>query len=180
MTPEADALTIRALRHEDAAVIAAAFAAQGWNKPAAQYERYYAEQCAGERDVLVAEVDGVFVGYVTVVWRSHYQPFCEQAIPEIVDLNVLVAFQRRGIASALLDAAEVRIAARSPVAGIGVGMTADYGAAQMLYVRRGYVPDGQGLASNGRTLHYGDLAIVDDDLALYLTRTVGTSSGRSA
>ena len=171
---EADGLTIRSLRSEDAAVIAAAFAAQGWNKPAAQYERYYAEQYAGERDVLVAEVAGVFVGYVTVVWRSDYQPFCERAIPEIVDLNVLMAFHRRGIASALLDAAEARIATRSPVAGIGVGMTADYGAAQILYVRRGYVPDGRGLAYRGRTLHYGDVVTLDDDLALYLTRSVGT------
>lgn len=117
-------------------MIAAVFAAQGWNKPAAQYERYYAEQCAGEREVLVAKCAGVLAGYVTVVWRSDYQPFGEQAIPEIVDLNVLIAFQRRGIASALLDAAEVRIATRSPIAGIGVGVTADYGAAQMLYVRR--------------------------------------------
>ncbi len=179
MTAEADALTIRALRRDDAAVIAAAFAAQGWHKPAAQYERYYAEQDAGERDVLVAEVAGVFVGYVTVVWRSEYQPFDERAIPEIVDLNVLIAFQRRGIASALLDAAEARIAVRSSVAGIGVGMTADYGAAQMLYVRRGYVPDGRGLAYHARTLHYGDATIVDDDLVLYLTKRVGTESAVS-
>ncbi len=169
------ALTVRPLRDADADMIAAAFAAQGWNKPAAQYRSYYAEQCAGERQVLIAEINGEFAGYLTIVWQSDYQPFCEQAIPEIVDLNVLIAWRRRGIASALLDAAETLIATRSPVAGIGVGMTADYGAAQILYVRRGYLPDGRGVASRGRTLHHGDVVLLDDNLALYLTKGVGTS-----
>lgn len=178
-TPGAGALTIRPLRSDDAAAITAAFAAQGWNKPAAQYASYFAEQSSGERDVLVAEINGAFAGYVTVVWQSNYQPFQSRAIPEIVDLNVLIAFRRRGIASALLDAAEARIATRSPVAGIGVGMTGDYGAAQILYVRRDYLPDGRGLASNGKTLHHGDVVILDDDLALYLTRTVGTNADSS-
>jgi ribosomal protein S18 acetylase RimI-like enzyme len=169
------ALTIRPLRGDDADMIAASFAAQGWNKPAAQYGRYYAEQCTGEREVLIAELDGAFAGYVTIVWQSDYQPFREQAIPEIVDLNVLIAFRRLGVASALLDNAETMIATHSPVAGLGVGMTADYGAAQILYMRRGYLPDGRGLASCGKTLHYGDVAILDDNLALYLTKGVGTS-----
>lgn len=173
--PALSALTIRPLHDEDADIIAAAFAAQGWNKPAAQYRRYYVEQCAGEREVLIAEINGEFAGYVTIVWQSSYHSFHEQAIPEIVDLNVLIAWRRCGIASALLDAAEMLIATRSPVAGIGVGMTGDYGAAQILYVRRGYLPDGRGLAGSGKTLHYGDVVILDDDVALYLVKLVGTS-----
>ena len=173
------ALTIRTLRHDDPYKIAAAFAAQGWHKPAAQYVHYFAEQEAGDRSVLVAEVGGAFAGYLTIVWQSHYPPFRAQAIPEIVDLNVLSAWQRRGIASALLDAAEAQIAARSAVAGIGVGMTGDYGAAQILYVRRGYLPDGRGLASNGKTVHFGDVIVLDDELALYLTKAVGTETERS-
>ena len=52
-------LTIRNLQAGDIEPIANAFAAIGWNKPAVQYERYLAEQTAGERDVLVALVDGV-------------------------------------------------------------------------------------------------------------------------
>ena len=65
---------------------------------------------------------------------------------------------------------EERIAARSRVAGIGVGMTADYGAAQRLYVRRGYVPDGRGLMTGGRPVAFGESVPVDDDLVLYFTR----------
>lgn len=161
---------LRELVAADAPVIAAAFAAQGWEKPEAQYRRYFAEQAEGVRLVLVAEVEGAFTGYVTIVWHSHYPPFAAAGIPEIVDFNVLIPYQRRRIGTALMDEAERRIAARAPVAGIGVGMTADYGAAQVLYVKRGYLPDGRGLFQGGHHLRHGELAVVDDDLALYLTK----------
>lgn len=165
-------VALRALLAADCTIIAEAFAAQGWNKPAAQYAAYLREQEAGARDVLVAEVDGEFAGYLTIVWASTYPPFRTAGTPEIVDLNVLLKYQRRGVATALLDAAEQRIAQRAPVAGIGVGMTADYGAAQILYVQRGYRPDGRGLAVHGAPAAYGDAVTVDDDLVLYFTRPV--------
>lgn len=163
-------LVLRPLENDDIQPIAAAFAALGWNKPAAQYLAYLQEQQAGTRDVIVAVWMGVFAGYLTVCWQSSYPPFSEANIPEIVDLNVLPQFRRRGIASALMDAAEERIARVSNVVGIGVGMTADYGAAQRMYARRGYIPDGRGLASSGQPLVYGDHVCVDDDLCLYFTR----------
>ena len=165
-------LVIRELSEDDGPLIAAAFAAQGWNKPLSQYQVYHQESVQGKRTVLVAEASGQFAGYVTIVWESGYPPFRQGAIPEIVDFNVLMAFQRRGIGSALLDEAERRIGQRSSVVGIGVGMTADYGAAQILYVRRGYIPDGRGLFQDGRHLTYGDQAVVDDDLALHLTKSL--------
>lgn len=166
------AITLRALRAEDAEVIAAAFAAQGWRKPATQYLVYLRQQEAGTRDVLVAEVNDEFAGYVTIVWESDYLPFRAAGIPEIVDLNVLLKYRRQGIATALLDKAERRIGKRSRIAGIGVGMTGDYGAAQILYVRRGYRPDGRGLAVRGISSQHGDQVAVDDDLTLYLTKLV--------
>lgn len=61
-------LQIRQLLAEDIKVIAAAFARLGWDKPAAQYERYLAEQERGERDVLVALDGGTFAGCLTIVW----------------------------------------------------------------------------------------------------------------
>lgn len=167
-------VTLRALQAEDAERIAAAFAAQGWNKPAAQFLTYLRQQEVGDREVLVAEVNGDFAGYVTIMWESDYLSFRVAGIPEIVDLNVLIKYRRQGIATALLDKAERRIARRSPIAGIGVGMTADYGAAQILYVRRGYRPDGRGLAVRGVSAQHGDRVTVDDDLTLYLTRWVAS------
>ena len=66
--------------------------------------------------------------------------------------------------------AESEIAKESPIAGIGVGMTPDYGAAQRLYVLRGYVPDGRGLSYRGHYPKPGEEITVDDNLALYLTK----------
>lgn len=166
----ADSLTIRLLETRDIGEIADAFAALGWNKPASQYRSYLADQEAERRVALVAFWNGVFAGYVTVVWRSEYAPFAAANIPEIQDFNVLPALRRRGIGTALLDEAERRIGERSPVAGIGVGLTPDYGAAQRLYVKRGYVPDGRGLTSGGEPVSYGQPLTADDDLVLYFTK----------
>jgi GNAT superfamily N-acetyltransferase len=161
---------IRLLNAADPPVFNEAFSAQGWSKPAAQFESYLAEQESEARTVLVAELDGAFAGYVTIVWESGYAPFREESVPEICDFNVLKKFWRRGVGTALMDEAESRITERSPVAGIGVGLTADYGAAQVLYVKRGYVPDGRGIEHDGRFLVYGDTAPVDDGLVLHLTK----------
>lgn len=151
-------------------MISAAFSLQGWNKPTEQYQQYFNEIQAGTREVLVAEAEDEFAGYLTIVWESHYPPFLEAGIPEIVDFNVLKKFQRQGIGSMLMDAAEARIFERSPLAGIGVGLAPGYGEAHVLYVKRGYVPDGRGVTSHGRYILYGDVIVVDDDLVLYFTK----------
>jgi GNAT superfamily N-acetyltransferase len=173
-------LVIRPLETEDIQPIAAKAAAIGWDKPASQYERYLAEQRRGKRLVLVAFLDGGFAGYLTIVWQSSYAPFHDAGIPEIVDFNVLPGLRRRGIGSALMEAAEQRIAERSALVGIGVGMNADYGAAQRLYVKRGYVPDGRGLIAHNRPVAYGETVAVDDGLVLCFTKDVRPShrSGR--
>lgn len=163
-------LTIRLLSSDDIAPIAAAFTALGWDKPASQYERYLAEQTVGDRVVLVAFVDDDFAGYVTIVWHSHYPPFAEANIPEIVDFNVLPFYRRRGIGSRLMDEAERRITERSPVVGIGVGLYADYGTAQRMYARRGYIPDGRGVCYDGQPVRPGQAVPVDDSLVLFFTK----------
>jgi GNAT superfamily N-acetyltransferase len=164
--------TIRPLRASDPPVIAAAFTAIGWAKPREQYERYLAEQEAGSRHVFVAWVGDAFAGYVTLVWQPDYAPFRAEGIPEIQDFNVLPAFRRRGIGSALLDAAESAAAERTRVVGIGVGLDPDYGPAQQLYVKRGYVPDGRGITWQNSTVAYREQVLVDDDLVLWLTRSL--------
>ena len=163
---------ITPLTPADPPLIAAAFTAIGWDKPQAQFERYLDEQTADSRPVLVARLDGAFAGYVTVVWETGYAPFREAGIPEIQDFNVLPQYRRRGIGTALMDAAEALIAQRSPLAGIGVGLYPDYGPAQRLYVLRGYVPDGRGVAWNQVQVIPGQTVPVDDELALYFTRLV--------
>ena len=161
---------IRLLESKDIQEIAKAFQELGWNKPVSQYERYLAQQELGVRDVYVALVDGEFAGYLTICWESSYQPFFVKSIPEIADFNVLPKFRRMGIGTQLMDRAEREIAKIGSVAGIGVGMTADYGAAQRLYVLRGYIPDGLGLHWKDHHVHYSEDIVVDDELALFLTK----------
>jgi hypothetical protein len=72
----------------------------------------------------------------------------------------------------VLDAAERLVAERSRVVGIGVGMDADYGAAQRLYVKRGYVPDGAGLLYGNHPVRFGETVRVDDELCLRLTKVL--------
>lgn len=163
-------VTLRELVEHDCAVIALAFAEQGWVKPEAQYMAYLHDAVVGRRTVLVAESAGHFAGYVTIVWHSDYPPFRSALIPEIVDLNVLIKHQRRGVATALLDEAERRIYQQSQQAGIGVGLTADYGPAQIMYVRRGYVPDGRGIHSHVQPVAPWAAVVADDGLVLYLTK----------
>jgi GNAT superfamily N-acetyltransferase len=161
---------IRLLEAEDIPQIVEAFQGLGWNKPDTQYERYLIEQAEEIRDVYVAFVQGEFAGYLTICWKSTYEPFREKNIPEIVDFNVLPKFRRQGIGTQLMDKAESEIAKVSSMAGIGVGMDPDYGAAQRLYVLRGYVPDGRGLHYRGHHVKHGEQLTVDDNLALYLTK----------
>jgi len=163
-------ITIRLLEARDIQRLASAFVNTVWNTPASLFERFLAEQDSGERVVLVAYSDEDLAGYVTIKWQSDYPPFAEKAVPEINDIRILPAFRRCGIASALLDEAEKRIFERSRTAGIGVGTYADYGAAQRMYVLRGYVPDGLGLFYKVQHVRPGQEVCVDDDLILYLTK----------
>ena len=165
-------LTIRPLAPSDPEIIARAFTKIGWNKPCAQYEAYLEEQNRGTRAIFVAVVTDDFAGYLTILWKPQYAPFHKAAVPEIQDLNVLPSFRKRGIATALLNHAENIISYRSQIVGIGVGMYPDYGNAQRLYVKRGYIPDGRGLTHNGRILKPMEETVVDDDLVLYFTKSL--------
>ena len=163
-------IEIRLLQTQDVEQIARAFQAIKWDKPVSQYQRYLVEQEEGRRIILVALSDKLFAGYLTIVWKSGYLPFQAENIPEIQDFNVLPQYRRRGIGSMLMDEAEQIIASRTSLAGIGAGMTADYGAAQRLYVLRGYVPDGKGLFWRNSPIKYGEQVTVGDDLTLHFTK----------
>src|ERR1051325_855884 len=125
---------IRLLESKDILQISKAFKEIGWNKPQSQYESYWVEQELAIRNVYVAFQEEQFAGYLTICWTSDYEPFRERNIPEITDFNVLPRFRRLGIGTQLMDKAENEIARVSSIAGIGVGMTSNYGAAQRLYI----------------------------------------------
>ena len=142
----------------------------GWHKAAGYFQNVCEQQTAGELLLLLALEAGAYLGHCKLVWQPTYPGFRQRGIPEIQDLNVVRARRRQGLASRLLDEAEARIAIRSRWAGIGFGLYADYGAAQRLYIQRGYVPDGRGVHYKGEPLAAGASCRLDDDLVLYLVK----------
>jgi GNAT superfamily N-acetyltransferase len=160
------AIHIRPLTREDLQLLDGAYDLRQPSK----FTLYLEEQEAAERSVLVARSGERVVGFATVRWQSLYPPFREIGIPEIVDLDVLPEFRRRGAGSALMDSAERLITTRSSVAGIAVGLHAGYGAAQRLYALRGYLPDGHGLWLNDHYVEEGEHIPVGDEALLYLIK----------
>ena len=65
---------------------------------------------------------GELAGYLTLLPQAGAGPFAGKPWPEIADFNVLGKFQRRGIGSKLMDAAEALASEASDVVCIGVGM----------------------------------------------------------
>lgn len=165
-----DPLVIKPLSEEACGLVAQGFLEMGWSKPQGHFEAYYQQQLAGTRLVLVAYVQNEFAGYLSVLWQSQYPSFAAQGIPEINDLNVLPRFRQKGVASRLLDVAERECLKQAPAVGLGVGLYADYGAAQRLYVRRGYRPDGCGVTYHNRLVRPGASVCVDDELILWFIK----------
>ncbi|MBP9694080.1 MAG: GNAT family N-acetyltransferase [Alphaproteobacteria bacterium] len=169
-------LSIRPLAPNDIDLMTDAFCKVGWDKPASVFQKYLKEVETGERLVWVAHLHEQFAGYITLKWQSEYLSFKEQNIPEIMDLNVLPRFRKMGIGSHLLDLAEQEAATKSDRVGIGVGLYAGvdggYGAAQRLYVKRGYIPNGKGITYKYEPTIPGNSYSLDDDLVLWFTKKV--------
>ena len=73
----------------------------------------------------------------------------------------------------LLNALEAEAAsAGKAIVGIGVGLYADYGAAQKLYASRGYKPDGHGVTYSHKAVAPGTSVLLDDDLVLWMRKSL--------
>jgi GNAT superfamily N-acetyltransferase len=163
-------LTFRLLTEQCIYQLVEAFSKHNWPKPKTTFEQYFKEQQENTRVVWLAYEGEQLAGYITLRWQSLYEPFRKEEIPEIVDLNILPPFRCKGIASQLLEIAEHEASRKSLIVGIGVGLYDDYGAAQKLYVKRGYIPDGRGVTYQYRPVVPGNLIPLDDDLVLWFTK----------
>jgi GNAT superfamily N-acetyltransferase len=172
-------LRLRPLRDEDARALSLSFAAIGWSKPETGFAKYLKEQEEGVRWARVAELDGQLAGYVTLRWESPDPVFRQVGVPELMDLNVLPQFRRGGVGSALVEAAEIEASGRGPTIGLRMGLHSGFGAAQRLYVRRGYLPDGAGAVLHGEVVAEGAAIVLDNDLSLRMTRDVSDIRSRN-
>ena len=161
--------TIRNMIKSDIESLSHGFMNQGWPGREKILDRYFLEQESGEREVLVAKIDGAVAGYVTILPSAKHGPFAE-VYPELSDFNVFEPFRNQGIGSQLLEEAEKRVKFVSSKVTLGVGLHSGYGSAQRLYIKRGYIPDGSGVWYRNQPLEMNATIQNNDDLVLYLSK----------
>ncbi len=163
-------IVIRDMEPSDAQPLVDAELAQGWHADITKYLSRLDDRAAGKAVVLTAVYRGEPAGYVSVYRGGHDGPFAGRNIPEIVDLGVLEKYRGSGIGRALMDAAESVAARCADTVYLGVGLHSGYGAAQRMYAKRGYIPDGTGVWYGGKPAGLYGGVCNDDDLVLYLSK----------
>ena len=161
--------TIRNMIKSDIESLSHGFINQGWPGREEILARYFLEQESGEREVLVAEVEGAVAGYITILPDAKQGPFAGMA-PELSDFNVFETFQNQGIGNLLMEEAEKRVKLVSDKVTLGVGLHSGYGPAQRLYIKRGYIPDGSGVWYQNYPVAMNATCEDIGDLVLYLSK----------
>lgn len=169
---KSDSLIIRKMYQSDIEKFVEGFTTQNWHKPNELFEGYYTRQESKEQIVIVAEIDNQVAGYVTLLPSASTGPFASKNIPEIVDLNVLIKFQKNGIGNKMMDVVESIAKEYSKFVSLAVGLHYGYGSAQKMYVKRGYIPDGSGAWYKGQQLEQYAQCANDDDLTLYFFKQI--------
>jgi GNAT superfamily N-acetyltransferase len=137
-------------------------------RPKEYLERCLEENKRSERITYVAIINGDIAGLVNIIYKSDYPFFRENNIPEINDLLVHPKYRKLGIGSSLVGKAEETARKTYGYIGLGVGLYKDYGPAQRLYAKRGYIPDGNGIVYKNKEVKPGTNVFVDDGLLIYL------------
>ncbi len=141
-----------------------------WTLPL-EDKAYYEECFERNIDVVLAVLEGNAVGYALLNWAPKYGYFKVHNLPEIQDLNVLKEYRKQGIGRAIIEFCEYRARDRGcSQMGIGVGLDSSFGAAQRLYVKMGYIPDGQGVSYDRKQISRGDFKPLDDNLCLMMSK----------
>lgn len=147
-----------------------------WSSPEEvnkRWQKYYHEQQNSIRTVAVLASKEEILGYGSLLFQSEYPHFSNT--PEICDVWIHEKHRRCGLGRKLITWLEqlARKQGHSEI-GIGVGLYADYGAAQKLYFQLGYVPDGYGVTYKYRPTTPGEPYPLDDDLILWLKKSLVT------
>ena len=161
--------SIRKMQESDIQELSRGFISQGWPSREEILTRYFKEQESGEREVLVAEVEGALAGYITILSCAKQGPFAE-IYPELSDFNVFEPFQNQGIGNLLLEEAEKQVRRISDKVTLGVGLHSGYGPAQRLYIKRGYIPDGTGVWYQNHQPAMNAVCEDIGELVLYLSK----------
>ena len=160
-------ILIRTMEESDAKIITDEEIAQGWNQTEEKYQMRIRDHESGKSIALVAEYKGNVAGYINVYPNCEAGPFGGMGYCEIVDFGVLEKYRKNGIGTKLMDVAEQIAGEYADTVYLAVGL---YRAAQRMYVKRGYIPDGSGVWYGDKPAVPYELYRNDDDLNLYLSK----------
>ena len=163
-------LIIRTMTAEDIPSILNNYMEQGEQKPLDVLQYYLNAQDNGELYMFIAQYDNDVAGYVVLYPQTKFGAFGGKGIPKLADFIVFTKYRRKGIGNNILDAAEAKAAEISNSLSLSVGLHSGYGAAQRIYVKRGYVPDGSGLWYDNEPVGYGVQCPNDDDLEMFFLK----------
>ena len=164
-------LVIRNMEEADAQILTDEYTAQGWHPDVDYYLMRIRGQAEGKCVALTAEFQGRPAGNVYLYLKANEGPFKGKDWPIIVDFNVLMKYQRKGIGNRMMDVAEQLAAQYADTVCLGVGLSREYGTAQRMYAKRGYIPDGSGVwYQDKQCVQYETVCTVDDDLVLFMSK----------
>ena len=134
----------------------------------------YFESCfEKECFILIASQNKQDIAFGVLNFDPKYNLYQKLEIPEIQDLNVIPEVRQQGVATTLVHSfEEIAKDQGAEKIGISVGLTKDYGPAQRLYCKLGYMPDGYGVTYDREGVTVGASCLVDDDLCLMMVKSL--------
>lgn len=129
-----------------------------------------ANQEKQECSALLALYNGEIAGYVFLYYKCKWGGLANCNIPGIVDLIVFEKYRKKGIATVLMNAAEEMAKKYCNKVYLDVCLNSEYGPAQRLYIKRGYVPDGKGVYYEEKVCETNAVCKNDDELTLCLVK----------
>lgn len=140
------------------------------------WDQYYQEQQEGTRTVAILEKNNEIIGYGSLLRKSECPFFISLSIPEVNAIWIDENHRKQGYATSLIKWIEDLAANEGYIQiGIGVGLYRDYGPAQRLYFKLGYIPEGNGITYKGQPAVPGNAYPLDDDLILWLVKRLSGS-----
>lgn len=123
-----------------------------------------------ECSALLALYNGEIAGYVFLYYKCRWGGLANCNLPCIIDLIVFEKYRNNRIATALMDMAERIAKKHNNRIYLDVCLNSEYGPAQRLYAKRGYVPDGKGVYYQEKVCETNAVCKNDDELTLCLVK----------
>ncbi|MAS87418.1 MAG: GNAT family N-acetyltransferase [Micavibrio sp.] len=124
-----------------------------------------------DRDIFVVYEGDALAGYCLLNYQPRYSLYKRLDIPEIQDVYVLDKYRQKGLATKLITHCEdlSKKAGKQHIA-VSVALHKEAGAAQRLYFKLGYQPDGYGVTYDRQPVDPIKVYQIDDDLCLMMIK----------